>query len=158
MYSGAKRHVSSWVWDVALDSRQQPVIVYATFPSVRNHAYWYARWNGQRWVSHFMTFAGPTISPGTIETEYSGGIALDHSDPSIVYLSRKVNGSFEIEKWDTANGGHTWHHSTIVRTPGAANVRPIVPRGDGTGLIKLLWLHGHYISYTAYRTSIAYLR
>ena len=44
-------------------------------PSTRNHAYWYARWNGQRWVSHFMTFAGPSISPGTIEQQYSGGMA-----------------------------------------------------------------------------------
>lgn len=158
VYDGSKAHVSSWVWDVALDSRERPVIVYATFPSVRNHAYWYARWNGRRWVSHFMTFAGPTISPGTIETEYSGGIALDHADPSIVYLSRKVNGWFEIERWVTSNGGYTWQHSTVVRTPGAGNVRPVVPRGGGAGLIELLWLHGHYISYTAYRTSIAYLR
>ena len=48
--------------------------------------------------------------------------------------------------------------SPCVRTPGAGNVRPVVPRGGGAGLIKLLWLHGHYISYTSYRTSIAYLR
>jgi BNR repeat-containing family member len=158
VYDGAKTHVSSWVWDVALDSRQRPVIVYATFPSVSNHAYWYARWNGQRWISHFMTFAGPTISPGTIETEYSGGIALDHSDPSIVYLSRKVHGWFEIERWVTDDGGSIWHHSNVVRTPGTANLRPVVPRGGGAGLVKVTWLHGHYGSYSNYRTSVAYLR
>ena len=149
--------MSSWVWDVALDSRQRPVIVYATFRSLSNHAYWYAHWDGQRWVSHFMTYAGPTISPGTIETEYSGGIALDHADPSIVYLSRKVNSWFEIERWVTTTAATPGSHSTVVRTPGTGNVRPVVPRGGGKGLIKLLWLHGHYISYTAYRTSIAYL-
>ncbi len=158
VYNAAKTHVSSWVWDVAFDSRRRPVIVYATFPSLRNHAYWYADWNGRRWLSHFLTFAGPSISPGTIETDYSAGITLDHADPSIVYLSREVRGSFEIERWLTANGGHTWRHSTVVRSHGVQNVRPVVPRGTGTGLPTLLWLRGHYGSYTSYRTSIAYLR
>ena len=33
--------------------------------------------------------------PGTIESEYSGGVALDHSDPSIVYVSREVRGGWK---------------------------------------------------------------
>jgi hypothetical protein len=157
IYDGTKRHVSCWVWDVAVDAQQDPVIVYATFPSAKNHQYWYARWDGHRWVSHFMTSGGPTIAPGTIETEYSGGFALDHNDPSIVYLSRKAGRWFEIEKWVTPNGGYRWTHSTVVRTRGADDIRPVVPRGPA-GPIKLLWLRGHYGDYTRYRTQIAYLR
>jgi BNR repeat-containing family member len=158
VYNAAKDHVAAWVWDVALDSRGRPVIVYATFPSIRNQAYWYADWNGKRWLSHFMTFAGPSISPGTVETDYSAGIALDHADPSIVYLSRKTRGSSEIEKWVTANGGYSWRHSTAVRAEGVGNVRPVVPWGAGSEGLGLLWLRGRYGSYTTYRTSIAYLR
>jgi BNR repeat-containing family member len=157
VYDGRATGVSSWVWDVALGSGH-PVIVYATFPSAWNHAYWYARWTGRRWVSHFLTFAGPTISPGTIETEYSGGLALDHAHPSTVYLSRKVRGWFEIEKWTTHDGGYRWTHSTIVRTPGADDIRPVVTRGSDSGPMSLLWLHGHYGTYSSYRTSVDFLR
>ena len=90
VYDADKTGIRSWVWDVALDSAGRPVIVYATFPSPSRHVYWYATWTGRRWISHRMTVGGPTISPQTIEKQYSGGLALDHADPSIVYLSRKV--------------------------------------------------------------------
>jgi hypothetical protein len=157
IYSGQKKGVSCWVWDVALDAHERPVVVYATFPPGGNHAYWYATWTGRRWVSHFMTFAGPTISPGTLELQYSGGITLDHSDPSIVYLSRKDKGWFEIERWTTADGGRGWHHATVVPGRGTDNVRPVVPRRAPGGAIDLLWMRGRYNYYTTFRTSIAYL-
>jgi hypothetical protein len=156
VYDARKTGVASWVWDVALN-RGDPVIVYATFPTAANHVYWYARWNGRQWVSHFMTFAGPSISPGTIEYEYSGGMALDHSDPSIVYLSRMVRGEFEIEKWNTDDGGNSWHERTLVRGGAMYNVRPVVVRGADGGPMSLLWLRGEYGSYTSYRTSIEFL-
>ena len=158
VYDGPAAGVSGWVWDVAFDHHHRPVIVYATFPSPDRHLYWYAHFEGGHWVSHLLTVGGPTISPGTIETEYSGGLALDHTNPSTVYLSRQVRGWFEIERWRTDDGGARWHHSTVVRTPGRDDLRPVVPRGSDTGGIKLLWLQGHYGSYTHYRTSIAFLR
>jgi hypothetical protein len=157
VYNGNARRTSGWVWDVALSARHRPVIVYATFPSTRNHAYWYALWTGRRWVSHFLTFAGPSISPGTIEQQYSGGMALDHADPSVLYLSRKVGGHFQIERWSTPNGGRSWSHRTVVRD-GVDDLRPVVPRGPSGGGIRLLWLQGYYGSYTTYRTSVAFLR
>ena len=157
VYDGGRTGVSGWVWDVGFDSRRRPVIVYATFPTTQNHAYWYAALNGRRWVSHFLTLAGPTISPATIEGQYSGGIALDHSDPSIVYLSKKVGGRFQIERWATRNGGYSWRHATVVRN-GRDNLRPVVPRHAGGRRPGLLWLVGYYGSYTSYRTSIAFMR
>ena len=42
------------------------------------------------------------------EPNYSGGIILDHSDPSRLVLSRSINGVFEIEIWTTPNDGLTW--------------------------------------------------
>ena len=158
VYNAQATHVSAWLWDVALDPRGRPVIVYATFPSRRRHEYWYADWNGMRWVSHFLTVGGGTISPGTREYEYSGGIALDHSDPSVVYLTRQVGGGFEIERWTTAHGGSRWHHMVVVPAGGTDNVRPFVPRGWDHGRMSLLWLRGHYGYYTTYRTSVEYLR
>jgi hypothetical protein len=156
VYDASKSHVRSWVWDVALNGGH-PVIVYATFPTRANHAYWYARWDGTQWVSHFLTSAGPSISPTTIEFEYSGGVTLDHSDPSVIYLSRHVAGGWEIERWTTPDGGATWRHTVVVAAGGTDNVRPVVPRGSDTAGIKLLWVRGAYAGYTSYRTSIAYI-
>lgn len=158
VYDGRATGVPSWVWDVAFDRVHHPVIVYTTFRSLGNHAYWYARWNGRRWVSHFLTYAGPSISPGTIEDFYSGGLVLDHGDPSVVYLSRKTSGWFEIERWTTPDGGVTWSHATVARSRTSDDVRPVVARGADGGPMSLLWLSGHYGSYVGYRTSIAFLR
>jgi hypothetical protein len=158
VYDAHVTHVRSWVWDVALTADGHPVIVYATFPSPFNHAYWYARFDGRRWVSHFLTYAGGSISPTTFEDQYSGGITLDHSDPSVVYLSRQVGASFQIERWATSDGGSRWRHRVVVRGGAIDNVRPVVPRGSHGGPMSLLWLRGDYINYRSYRTEIAYLR
>jgi hypothetical protein len=157
VYSGLATNVPAWVWDVALGRRNRPVIVYATFPShTASHEYWYARWNGTGWVSHFLTLGGPSISPTSPEYEYSGGITLDHSDPSVVYLSKLAPaGGYEIQRWTTSDGGYHWHVKTVVPSDGIDNVRPVVPRGGGP--IKLLWLRGAYRTYTTYRTSVAFL-
>ena len=156
VYDARRTGAPSWVWDVAFDRDRRPVIVYATFPSPTDHVYWYAKFNGRRWVSHLIAHAGPSISPTTIEFEYSGGMALDHANPSIVILSRKVGRTFRLERWSTPNGGVSWRHTPIVST-GSDDVRPVVPRGaDPSSPLGLLWLQGNYGSYTSYRTSIAY--
>jgi hypothetical protein len=155
VYDARKTGVRAWVWDVAYN-HGRPVIVYATFPSPSRHVYWYATWTGRRWVSHEIAIGGPTISPDTVETEYSAGLVLDHRHPSVVYLSRRVRGSFEIERWTTSDGGSSWRYTTIARTRRSDNVRPVVPRGGGP--IELLWLHGHYRGYRRYRTSVAFLK
>jgi hypothetical protein len=156
VYDGRAAHVPSWVWDVAFDSGQHPVIVYATFPTTANHEYWYARFDGRRWTSHRLTDAGGSISPSTPEVYYSGGIALDHSNPAILYLSRKVGSRFRLERWRTADGGRTWRHSVVARS-GGDQVRPVVPRGAGGGPISVLWMSGHYGAYIHYDTSISFL-
>lgn len=158
VYDAARTGVPAWVWDVALGRRGRPVIAYATFPPHRGAVYWYAVFNGRRWVSHRLTIGGGSISPGTIEYEYAGGIALDHSDPSILYASVQVRGGWEIERWRTADGGVHWTHTTVVPADATDNVRPVVPLGYDGGPMSLLWLRGPYLSYTTYRTSIAFLR
>lgn len=110
---------------------------------------------GHRWASHFLSYAGPTISPGGPEVYYSGGLALDHSDPSVVYVSRKAGRWFRLERWQTSDGGAHWRHAVVAARPGD-QVRPVVPRGAGGGPISVLWMSGHYGYSIHYDTSISF--
>jgi hypothetical protein len=143
--------VPAWVWDVAFTTTGHPVIVYATFPKPSEHLYWYATWTGSRWVSHLLTHGGGSISPGGTEYEYLGGVALDHQDPSNLYLSRQVPGGWQIERWSTHDSGAHRTRQLVVPVGGADNVRPVVARGATT---ELFWLHGVYNTYTTYCTSV----
>jgi len=151
VHDATRTGIPAWTDDVAIGAGGRPVILYSTIESPARHLYWYAAWSGRRWVSHFLVLGGPSISPNTIETEYSGGMTLDHANPSVVYLSRKIRGYFQIERWTTANAGGSWTHVAITSGRGVDNIRPVVPRGAAGGL---LWLSGHYGSYKAYHTTI----
>jgi hypothetical protein len=157
VYNAHATGAPAWVWDVAFGRQSRPVIVYATYPRKRGAIYWYAVFNGRRWVSHRLTDGGGSISAGTIEYEYAGGITLDHANPSVVYASVQVHGGWEIQRWTTSDAGARWTHATVVGAGSTDNVRPVVPRGYDGGPMGLLWLRGPYGSYTTYRTSIAFL-
>ena len=114
---------------MALDANGRPVIVFAAFPSTGDHRYMYARWTGSSWSTSQITAAGGSISLDGKEPYYSGGITLDHEDPSTVYLSRNVAGVFQVETWKTANGGAGWSKQDVSAPDTVNNVRPISPRG-----------------------------
>jgi hypothetical protein len=152
VYGGAAR---AWIWDVAADSEGRPVIVYATFPGANDHRYRYARWNGTRWIDVELTPAGGSFPSSGRELQYSGGIALDHSDPSTVYVSRPVGGVFEIERWRTSDRGRRWTHTPVTTGSAQNNVRPVVPRGAPADLAApVLWMSGPYPSYTGFATEL----
>ncbi|EHR62087.1 BNR-4 repeat-containing protein [Saccharomonospora cyanea] len=146
----------AWVWEIAADERGRPVIVYANFPTDDDHRYHYARWTGQRWENHRITAAGGTISGDPGEPNYSGGVSLDHEDPSVVLLSRQRPGQrHEVERWTTRNGGRTWSVEPITSNSTELNVRPFKPVGlRGNGPMSVLWMAGEYPSYTDFRTRI----
>lgn len=153
---------NAWVWDIALDSDDHPVVVYAVFHSPHDHRYRYARWFGTKWVDNEITSSGswfPETPLGKDETEpyYSGGIILDHTNPAVVYLSKEVNGVFEIEKWETTNYGKSWSSQAITRQSTANNVRPVVSRGSMQHEALLFWMQGQYIHYVNYNTELKLL-
>lgn len=162
VYDGKSTKVRAWIWDIALDQEGRPVIAYTRLPRETDHRYHYARWNGETWLDTEITPAGPWFPqtpPGKteIETHYSGGMAIDPSDPSVVYVSRPVNTMFEIEKWTTADQGVHWSATTITRNSKYLNVRPVVPRGYTGEKDHVLWMHGDYIHYTFFWTEIRML-
>lgn len=164
VYDASSTGVSAWVWDVAADSLGHPAIVYAAFPEGTDHRYRYARWDSARWHDHEMTGAGGWFSNAHVPAGarlararflyYSGGVALDHRDPSIVYLSRPVDDTFEIERWTTADAGQTWKIEPITRGSSADNVRPVVPRNRVDTGPAVVWMHGDYIDFKDFSTSL----
>jgi hypothetical protein len=144
----------AWVHDVALDRDGHPVIVYATFPTDSDHRYRYARWDGTRWIDRELVRAGGSMSVDPGEPNYSGGITLNHDDPSTVYLSRQVNGSFEVEAWNTRDGGATWSWRRLTPPAAGNNYRPISPRGQRGDDMDVVWMHGAYPSFTSFRTGL----
>lgn len=161
VYDGTKGGARAWIWSLAFDRKNRPVIAYTRHPSETDHRYHYARWNGMAWADHEICAAGrwfPQTPAGKSEREphYSSGLALDPANPSVVYLTRPVNGVRELEKWTTPNGGKTWRSEAITSGSKHDNIRPVVVMNHAKDGPTVLWqnLSGHYVHYTDYRCSI----
>ena len=161
VYDATKTNERAWIWDVAENKQGEPVIVYSRFPNDSNHVYYYSIWSNNKWNNYRLVNSGPWF-PRTVKGEkelepnYSGGIVLDHGDPSIVYLSRLKNKKFEIEKWTTPDKGKDWRVEEITNDSENDNVRPFVIRNySASDSLKLLWMNAEkYIHYTDYKSSI----
>jgi hypothetical protein len=159
VFDGKAANRNTWIWDIATDDQGHPVIVYVMFESTEDHRYYYSRWNGEQWVTNEIVAGGhwfPLTADGAVEKEpyYSGGIILDHSNPSIVYLSREINGVFEIERWHTLDLGMTWSSAAVTSSSSCHQVRPYLTRGSDDGQAVLFWMSGEYVHFTDYRTSL----
>jgi hypothetical protein len=144
----------AWVWDIAHDAAGHPVIVYATIQSQSQHTYRYARWTGHDWFDRALARAGPAIDH---DPAYSGGVTLDHLNPDIVYMSRFVEGHFELERWETHDQGHTFAAEPVTTGSARDNLRPFVPRGT-SGDRVLLWTWGSYNHFQDFSDLVVMLR
>ncbi len=153
----------AWIADIGQDEKNKPIIVYTRSPEETNHEYWYARYTENGWENYKVCDSGPWFPQtpaGTKEREphYFGGLTIHPDDASILYLSRQVKGVFEIERWETQNGGESWISEAITENSEFDNVRPYVPRGlDKESGEVVLWMENQkYIHYTDFMTSIKY--
>jgi len=153
----------AWIWDVAAGKDGRPVLVYTTLPEESKHTYNYASWDGSKWQNHAICPGGswfPRYEKKKEEREpephYSGGLCLDHADPGIVYLSRPSGDVFEIERWETRDGGSSWSHRMVTSGSDHDNVRPVAVRGCPAGKSPaLLWMNAFsYRHYTDFRSTI----
>jgi 5-hydroxyisourate hydrolase-like protein (transthyretin family) len=158
VYDGTGADGKAWVQDIAAGPDGRPVILFATFPNDSNHRYHYAAWNGTSWQQRDFTGGGGSIATIGGETEYSGGLSLDHNDPSVVYTSRQHGSAWEIQRWTTPDLGATFTAPvSITANSTVKNVRPVVPWGS-PGPVKVLWMSGSYVHWKGlYNTSIQML-
>lgn len=160
VYDASVTKQKSWIWDIAMDEDDNPIIVYAKFPDDENHIYSYAKWDGENWVTSDLINSGPWF-PQTpenkieYESNYSGGISIDHENTNIVYLSVKKDSVFEIEKWEM-DDGIGWEATAITNGSDKDNVRPFpVRNADEDNSLQLLWIQNtKYIHYANYLSSI----
>jgi hypothetical protein len=155
VYDASPSQARAWIADLALDRKGKPIIVYTRFPDETDHRYHYAAWDGTKWVDQELCKAGgwmPKSLNGqkTREPHYSGGIALDHQNPAAVYLSREIDGTFELEKW--AAKGRKWQVQPLTRSSPVNNMRPYVVLNSPKKHPILLWMTGDYYHYTQYDT------
>ncbi len=160
VYHAAKAKARAWIWDLAEDGQGRPVLVYTRLPKESEHVYHYARWDGKVWRDSKIIAAGkwfPQTPADTQEREpyYSGGIVLDHHDPKVVYLSRPIEGVFEIERWVISRSGN-WQKTAMTQNSRGDNVRPVVVRHNPPASApRLLWMNNtRYVHYTDYRAAI----
>ncbi len=160
VYDATLTNEKAWIWDVAEDKSQNPVMVYVRFPNDTIHEYYYAIWNNNQWKNYKLIDSGTWFPENTDrpqrEPNYSGGIVLDHENPFIVYLSRQKEGIFEIERWETPDKGKTWKILEITNHSKQNNVRPFVIRNyNEQDSLRILWMNiRKYTHYTDYDASI----
>lgn len=152
--SRAQGNADAWIWDAAVDDDGNPVVAYATFPSTFNHEYRYARWDGERWLDYHLVDAGQYIAQRPIELHYSGGLAIDPEDPSVVYGCVTEDGKSTLRRFETQTGGKTWAVRDVTRRSVGFDIRPVVPRNAHKD-IPVLWLTGSYKHMDASQTTLS---
>ncbi len=160
-FDGVAENKRAWIWDIAVDG-DRPVIAYTTLPEETSHYYHYGYWDGSVWQHVRLTDGGsafPRIkrnkSQRDPEPHYSGGIAIDHDDPTQVYLSRPHGDRYEIEHWDLSDVGAPVGQP-LTQASLHDNIRPFVVRGaPDTQIDRVQWLSvDEYVHYTDYHTAI----
>ena len=164
VYDATKTFDKAWIWDVAFDEKENPVLVYARFSHARSiHSYWYAKWDGKKWNNIKITDAALCFmrndynNKNYLETEenYSGGVYLDHENPSIVYTSRPINNVFEIEKWTLTGNENIWKSEAVTKDSERDNIRPFVVRNHSGNLPDVLWVYNYkYPGFRSYESAI----
>lgn len=154
----------AWVFDIAADEKDKPVILYARYPKETEHLYHYVTYDGSGWADREICHAGkwfPQTPQNGYEREphYSAGMTLHPLKPNTVYLSRDIDGVFEIEKRVTHDAGKSWEVSPLTRNSPFDNVRPVVPRNmrEGDATVLLWMVNEKYVHYTDYKTRIEYI-
>ena len=139
----------NWVWEVALDAQERPVIAMVCISAdKKKHDYYHVRWTGTEWKKTFLAHAGGHFHQ-TPDTEqcYSGGISIDKQHPQKVYGSVPVKGKYgtvyEIMRFTVKENGDV-EKEAITSNSQKNNSRPYHIPGAKDKTIFLGWMYGDY--------------
>jgi len=154
----------AWICDI-VEKDGTSFILYTRHPEETDHRYHYAWYNSEtkKWEDHEICKAGkwfPQTQPTKTEREphYMGNMTFNPEKPDEIFLSREVNGVFEIEKFVTKDRGISWDIFPVTENSVYDNVRPYVPRYQPENAKTIvLWMENKkYIHYTDYDVKIKY--
>ena len=146
--------IRNWVWQIALDSEEHPVIAYPHIDDGKTtHVYWYARWNGTSWKNTKVASAGHAFHQNWNQTErcYSGGMSLDPDHINDMYVSIPTkdgqfnkDGVYEIWKYTIDDEGKVSGSEQITKDSPKNNARPYVIPGSKSSPMRVAWMQGDY--------------
>ena len=148
-----------WVWQTALDTDGKPVIAMVQISNDKLvHNYYYAKWTGSAWRKTFLAYGGGKFhQTAGLELCYSGGLAIDDSNPSVVYCSVPKAGTsgtvYEIVKYTIGADGTKTDSSFVTTNSALNNSRPFVVANSGNSPLKLTWMHGNYYDWIVSSTN-----
>jgi BNR repeat-containing family member len=158
---------AAWGWDVARHpTTGRPACVFSVAlsgasPANSDHRYWYASWDDTAWNAGEFVAGGSWIDTVDTEPRYSGGLNLDKSDPSNVFISRQRtgtaatgDGTWEVEKWTTPDAGLTWTYQMLTQGGTEKNLRPVCPRNRPGRGPEVVYMGGRYSSFVSYDTRL----
>lgn len=147
----APTNYRDWVWQIALDENENPVVAMVRISQDKNsHQYYYARWNGTNWKLTSLANGGGKFHPSNTEYCYSGGMALDEANINDIYLSiptaNETTGTkvYEIWKYTVDENGSVTAKEQVTTNSVLNNVRPFVLPGSVDSKLRLTWMHGEY--------------
>ena len=147
----APSNYRDWVWQIALDKDDHPVVAMVRISNDKNsHQYYYARWNGTSWRLTDLVNGGGRFHPSNTEYCYSGGMALDEANINDIYLSVPTASAttgtkvYEIWKYTVDDNGKVTAKEQVTRNSEKNNVRPFVLPGSADSKLRLCWMHGDY--------------
>ena len=140
----------NWLWQTEQDSEGNPVIAMVQINSAKtSHDYYHVKWTGSEWKKSFLINGGGHFHQSAgLELCYSGGMALDDSNPNIVYCSAPVKGDngsvYEILKFEVDDKGVVSAPEYITKNSKKNNARPyLIPNSENSPL-RLSWMNGEY--------------
>ncbi len=150
MIVDAPDSIRDWLWQLALDKNERPVIAMVEIsPDKTSHAYYVARHNGKQWTKCLIDSAGAWFHQSPeIERCYSGGMAIDPEDVNIIYCSVPRQGryglTYEIVEYKMDDGGRVVSTRNVTSNSAKNNSRPYVV-ANSLGLpLRLGWMYGNY--------------
>jgi len=139
-----------WVWQTTMDKDGLPVIAMVQISNDKlTHNYYYAKWTGSAWRKTFLAYGGGKFhQTAGLELCYSGGMAIDDSNPNVVYCSVPVAGAsgtvYEIKKFTIGTDGSITSAEQVTTNSTLNNVRPFMIANSGNSPLRLVWMHGNY--------------
>ena len=168
-YSAPAGQPQAWIGSIAIGPDGNPWMAIVQFfarPTAAGQPddkrYLFSRWTGAAWTDPVqICTAGGGIDTDFVQgAGYSyGGMSFDPLDPSVIIVSRSVNGKpHQLWRYTTEDSGATWTGRQItflpykVFQPDFIRGATVEPRLVAT--IDELGLYNHYLSFEGVRTKL----